>query len=71
MEVHIKRSGIPISKNNRSNMRKNRSKSIDVLFTENFMQNDNSDLDSFTLLEENIAMKEALESVKKGSDIGS
>lgn len=62
MDSPMRRSGIPIPKSKSSNMKKSMSKSNDNLLADNIdPHNQSSELDIFTLLEENIALKEKIE----------
>lgn len=61
MESRNRKSGIPVSRNHRSNMKKNLSKSTDLLFLDSAINTSGKEIDSFTLLEENIALKGMLD----------
>lgn len=63
MDSPARRSGIPIPKSKSSSLKKSMSKSNDDLLSDNNIDphNQSGDLDFFTLLEENIALKEKIE----------
>lgn len=62
MDTPMRRSGIPIPKSKTNTMKKSLSKSNDNLLSDNLdPHNQSSELDVFTLLEENIALKEKIE----------
>lgn len=63
MDSPQRRSGIPIPKSKFS-IKKNKSKSIDNLLGDHSFDS-NGDLDAFTLLEENISLKEKIEAISK------
>lgn len=64
MDLPMRRSGIPIPKSKTSIVRKSLSKSNDNLLSDSIDQHDqSSELDVFTLLEENIALKEKIENL--------
>lgn len=68
MELPQRRSGIPVPKStNRPLMRKSLSKSTEGLFDGDQPQND---LDVFTLLEENISLKEKTEALLEKNNAG-
>lgn len=70
MDSPMRRSGIPIPKSKSNNMKKSLSKSNDDLLSDNIdTQNPNNELDLFTLLEENIALKEKIEDLSARHDI--
>lgn len=57
-----RRSGIPVPKSKSSGIKKNLSKSNDDLLSDSFSaSNESGELDFFTLLEENIGLKEKIE----------
>lgn len=67
MESPQRRSGIPVPKSSgRPLMRKNMSKSTEGLFD----AEDPADLDVFTLLEENISLKEKTEALLEKNNAG-
>lgn len=67
----MRRSGIPIPKTNKSTMKKSLSKSSDDLLSESIDTSGlNTDLDVFTLLEENIALKEKTEDLLSKNNSG-
>lgn len=62
MDSPMRRSGIPVPKSKTSSLKKSMSKSNDDLLSDSIdPQNQSGDLDFFTLLEENIALKEKIE----------
>lgn len=62
MDSPMRRSGIPIPKSKTTTMKKSLSKSNDNLLSDSIdPHNQSSELDVFTLLEENIALKEKIE----------
>lgn len=62
MDSPMRRSGIPIPKSKASSLKKNMSKSNEDLLSDSINpHSQNSELDLFTLLEENIALKEKIE----------
>lgn len=64
MDSPMRRSGIPIPKSKANTMKKSLSKSNDNLLSDNIdLHNQSSELDVFTLLEENIALKEKMDDV--------
>lgn len=59
MDSPVRRSGIPVPKTKPTSMKKSMSKSSDDLLSDSIEpQSLNTELDVFTLLEENIALKE-------------
>lgn len=58
MDSPMRRSGIPIPKTKTNNMKKSFSKSNDNLLSDSCDGNQSNELDLFTLLEENIGLKE-------------
>lgn len=72
MESSQRRSGIPIPKS-KSTLKKNLSKSSDDLLSDysiNDSHNQSGDLDLFTLLEENISLKEKSENLFTKNNFG-
>lgn len=64
MDSSTKRSGIPIPTSKSSNLKKSLSKSNDDLLSDSIdPHNQSGELDLFTLLEENIALKEKTENL--------
>lgn len=69
MDSPMRRSGIPIPKSKTSSMKKSLSKSNDNLLADSIdPHNQSSELDIFTLLEENIALKEKIEELSAKHD---
>lgn len=65
MDTQARRSGIPVPKSKSINLKKTLSKSNDDLLSDSIVDvhNQTGELDVFTLLEENIALKENTESL--------
>lgn len=60
MDSPMRRSGIPVPRTKPSSLKKSISKSNDDLLSDS-IDNQSGELDLFTLLEENIALKEKIE----------